>query len=458
MPIKALKSVLKKDRQAKILIDELCNKMDIEIAVVNNLDQVIWGNRDNGYSHSFPIQVNRMDVGTVLSNQKDGVYIADMIALLAKKEFEKKKIGSEVLGLYREINMIYDFSEKISEKIDAASIANMALSEASQIIDCSHGLFLMYDSNVDEVVELASFGDSPSQSQEIIKHGTLLKHLILKGTSSIIETEALSVINALSHLKSLMYAPLKVKHRNLGLLMLGHQETKDFTAAELKLLTTIAIQSASAIESAHLYQKGLREAKEREEAIRKIHDVSTKFVPFEFIHALGKTKLTEVRLGDQVEREVTVVFADIRDFTSLSETMAPEDNFHFINAFNKRIGPIIRQHNGFIIQYLGDGFMAIFPNGTQDALRASVAMHKLLATYNRERKSKNRSAIKIGIGMQNGKLIMGITGDVERMEASTISDTVNTAARIEGLSKHFGTYILLTESCIEDLVIWGWLK
>jgi class 3 adenylate cyclase len=123
----------------------------------------------------------------------------------------------------------------------------------------------------------------------------------------------------------------------------------------------------------------------------------------------------------------------------------------FINSFNKKMGPIIRENKGFIMQYLGDGFMALFPGGSQQALRASVQMHVALEEYNLERIAKGRSPVKIGIGMQNGDLIMGITGDVERLDAAIISDTVNTASRIEGLSKHFGTSILITGRCKEKL-------
>ncbi len=115
------------------------------------------------------------------------------------------------------------------------------------------------------------------------------------------------------------------------------------------------------------------------------------------------------------------------------------------------MGPVIRKNSGFIMQYLGDGFMALFPGGSQNALRAAIEMHKTLDDYNQIRKNKNRSPVRVGIGMQNGDLIMGITGDVERLDAAIISDTVNTASRIEGLSKHFGTSILMTGKCMENL-------
>ncbi len=230
----------------------------------------------------------------------------------------------------------------------------------------------------------------------------------------------------------MMYAPLKVKNRTMGMVIWVMQR-KRIQCRELKLLTTISLQSAVAIESAQLYQKGLKEAQEREHAIKSIHQVSQKFVPTEFIRSLGKNRLTEVSLGDLAEKEVSVIFVDIRD-SPISENLSPKDNFLFINSFNKKMGPIIEKM-GFIMQYLGDGFMALFPGGSQNALRASVEMHvpwKIIIAIECE---KGRSPVKIGIGMQNGDLIMGITGDVERLDAAIISDTVNTASRIEGLVK-----------------------
>jgi len=400
---------------------------------------------------SLPLEFEGEPLGTFYYSSEEALPILEVLKVLFQKEWEKKKIGKEVLGLYREINMIYDLSEMISEKIDAQSIAEVALGEATQIINTTHGLFLMYDPEQDKVIQMAEFGENPKSQDYIKSQREVLKELIQRGTSGIVPPGRVSQNPALQHLKAAMFAPLKVKHHTLGLVILGHTEALEYTAADLKLLTTIALQSATAIESAHLYQKGLKEVQDREEAIRKIHDASQKFVPSEFIKSLGKAKITEVFLGDLAEREVTVVFVDIRGFTTLSEGMSPTDNFLFVNAFNNRMGPVIRKNRGFIMQYLGDGFMALFPAGSQDAMTASVEMHKVLQEYNRERAARDRLPVKIGVGMQNGKLIMGITGDNERLDAAIISDTVNTAARIEGLSKHYGTSILLTQECRDSL-------
>lgn len=448
--LKALKHILQRDSSSQSLLETLSQKFDVDFCVEGSNKVILWGEK-GVFKNSAILEYQDEVLATFYYDHTNALTVFETIKLLFQKEWEKKKIGKEILGLYREINMIYDLSEMISEKIDASSIAQVALGEAVQIIDTTHGLFLMYDSDNDKVVEIAQFGDNPSSQTNIDKQKERLKELIKKGSSAIVPKEQVAKNPALKHLKTVMYAPLKVKHRTLGLMVLGHKEEIEYTAAELKLLTTIALQSSSAIESAHLYQKGLKEVQDREEAIRKIHDASQKFVPSEFIKSLGKARITEVSLGDLAEREVTVVFADIRGFTTISEGLSPKDNFLFVNGFNNRMGPIVRKNGGFIMQYLGDGFMALFPKGAQGALEASVEMHKVLQTYNLERSSKNRLPVKIGVGMQNGKLIMGITGDTERLDAAIISDTVNTAARIEGLSKYYGASILLTGSCKKKL-------
>ena len=452
-PVKYYSRILKnilKDPKNSDLLESLGQHMNLKFSISSVDGGILWGVHSSS-ERLFELRDNNVFFAQVNADKEQGQVISNLIMALVRKDLEKKKIGNEVLGLYREINMIYGFSERLSETIEQDSIAEMALTEASQIIDSSHGLFLINDTDLDRVRLLSSFGEDKDRDKNIDSQNLILKELIKRGTSSIVEHERIKANPALKHLNSVMYAPLKVKNNMLGMVILGHSKTKDFTAAELKLLTTIALQSAVAIESAQLYQKGLRAAKEREEAITAIHKVSQKFVPNEFIKSLGKDRITEVSLGDLVEKEVTVMFVDIRDFTTISENLKPKDNFLFINSFNKRMGPIIRKNEAFIMQYLGDGFMALFPNGAQHALRAAVEMNKELENLNIERKGNNSLPIKIGIGMQNGNLIMGITGDIDRLDAAIISDTVNTASRIEGLSKHFGTNILITQDCIDNL-------
>ncbi len=200
-----------------------------------------------------------------------------------------------------------------------------------------------------------------------------------------------------------------------------------------------------------IIQERVNVQREKTQQLEAINAASAKFVPSTFLNFLGKKNILDATLGDYVEKQVTVLFSDIRDYTTLSEKMTPEQNFRFVNAFNQRMGPIIQKHHGFVNQYLGDGIMAIFPENTDDTLQAAIGMQKELSSYNRIRISKNKASLRMGIGLHAGPLIMGIIGDEQRMDAATISDTVNTASRIEGLTKYFGVNILLSENCVDKL-------
>ncbi|MEM7655229.1 MAG: adenylate/guanylate cyclase domain-containing protein [Bacteroidota bacterium] len=180
--------------------------------------------------------------------------------------------------------------------------------------------------------------------------------------------------------------------------------------------------------------------------LQKINTAFGRFVPHAFLESLGHQSVLDVKLGDQVEKEVTVLFSDIRSYTTLAEGMTPQENFNFLNAYLGRMGPIIQAHDGFVNQYYGDGIMALFMGKPEDAVAAAVEMQQELARYNEDRLEKGRTAIRIGIGLHTGPLMMGIIGDTLRLEAGVVSDTVNTAARMEGLTKHFGVTVLLSEA------------
>lgn len=195
----------------------------------------------------------------------------------------------------------------------------------------------------------------------------------------------------------------------------------------------------------------VRISEEKAIQLQKINTASAKFVPSTFLNFLGKENILDATLGDYVEKQVSVLFSDIRDYTTLSEQMTPEENFRFVNAYNRRMGPIIQKHQGFVNQYLGDGLMAIFPENTSATLKAAIAMQQTLQEYNHTRIAKTKIPIRMGIGIHAGPLIMGIIGDDQRMDAATISDTVNAASRVEGLTKHFGANILLSEAVVDNL-------
>lgn len=187
------------------------------------------------------------------------------------------------------------------------------------------------------------------------------------------------------------------------------------------------------------------------ENLQKTNESYSRFVPIEFLQLLGKERITDIQLGDQVQREMTVLFSDIRSFTSLSEKMTPKDNFDFLNSYLQRMSPVIRGSGGFIDKFIGDGIMALFPDYVDDALKAALDMHSVLRDLNEKRVKKNYSVIKIGIGIHTGNLMLGTIGEKERMDGSVISDSVNIASRIEGLTKLYGADLLISETAFQKV-------
>ena len=169
-----------------------------------------------------------------------------------------------------------------------------------------------------------------------------------------------------------------------------------------------------------------------------------RFVPHNFLNFLSRESILDVQLGDQVLKEMTVMFSDIRDFTTLSEAMTPKENFNFLNSYLSRVGPVIRQHDGFIDKYIGDAIMALFPDSAKDALQAALAMQKEVALYNQYRHQQGYAPISIGIGLHTGNLMLGTIGESERLETTAIADAVNLASRLEGLTKLYGAGILIS--------------
>lgn len=177
-----------------------------------------------------------------------------------------------------------------------------------------------------------------------------------------------------------------------------------------------------------------------------------RFVPVDFLKILGRESIEDVELGDQTERTMTVLFSDLRDFTRLSESMTPAENFAFLNRLLERLGPVIRAHNGFVDKYIGDAIMALFPAGADDAVAAALAMQAELARYNTEQKAIRRAPVRMGIGINTGKLMLGTVGETERIEGTVISDAVNLASRLESESKNFGAAILISDATRRALI------
>ena len=185
--------------------------------------------------------------------------------------------------------------------------------------------------------------------------------------------------------------------------------------------------------------------------ISQLNEAYFRFVPRQFLEILDKADIVDIQLGDQVQKEMTVMFSDIRGFTELSESMTPKENFDFINHYLGYMEPVIGNNNGFIDKFIGDAIMALFHEKPDDALNAAIQMRKMLEQFNADRIAQHLAPIDSGIGMHTGKLMLGVVGGVSRMDGTVISDAVNLAARLEGLTKIYCTSIIISEDTIQKL-------
>ncbi len=166
---------------------------------------------------------------------------------------------------------------------------------------------------------------------------------------------------------------------------------------------------------------------------------------------LERDSILDVKLGDQVERKLTVMFSDIRHFTTLSESMTPQENFNFLNSYLKQMEPVIGMHRGIIDKYMGDAIMALFTQGADDAVSGAIHMIEKLDEYNSGRTRAGYAPIQIGFGLNTGIVMIGTVGGANRMESTVIGDAVNLTSRIEEATKTYHTPLLISQNTLYDL-------
>lgn len=181
-----------------------------------------------------------------------------------------------------------------------------------------------------------------------------------------------------------------------------------------------------------------------------------KFVPPQFLNRIAKDGIHSIKPGNAERDEVTVLFSDIRSFTSMAETMSPDEVFNMLNRYLSYVEPPISRNNGFVDKYMGDGIMALFEKSADTrsakfAITAALEMQEALARYNRHREEDGKVPLEMGIGLHIGQVIIGTIGAQERMDSTAIGDAVNLASRIEGMTKIYGVPILASLDTLRSL-------
>jgi class 3 adenylate cyclase len=243
---------------------------------------------------------------------------------------------------------------------------------------------------------------------------------------------------------SVLCLPLVTQGRLTAIVYMENNLTAGaFTGESVQLLRMLSAQGAISIENARLYVKQV-------ELTRSY----SRFVPPEFLRLMGKPEITDLALGDHIGQEAAILFSDIRNFTTLSEGMAAGENFAFVNSYFDLVSPVIRRHSGVIVKYLGDGMMAVFPNGVDMAVNAAKDYAVQVGKFNSLRAGSGESPISFGIGIHVGDVVLGTVGEPERMQSDFFSDAVNLTARLESLTKQFNVSALVSREALEKTTEW----
>ena len=186
--------------------------------------------------------------------------------------------------------------------------------------------------------------------------------------------------------------------------------------------------------------------------LRRTLTTFERFVPQKFLAVVAPEGIDRIEVGVGAARRISVLFSDIRGYTKMSEGMPPLEVFNLLNDYLARMGQAISSSGGFIDKYIGDAIMALFDDEhTDGVLDAALAMRRTLAAFNADRATRGQPTIECGIGAHGGEVVMGTIGFTSKIESTVVGDAVNTASRIEGMTKDYGVAVLVTDAIVQGL-------
>lgn len=178
------------------------------------------------------------------------------------------------------------------------------------------------------------------------------------------------------------------------------------------------------------------------------------FVPDQFLQRIAPQGVESIQLGDAIESEVTILFCDIRDFTAIAEAQSAQKTFSWLNQFFTSINQVVEACHGFIDKYLGDAVMVVFDRSQHhatDGLTAVVKIAQALTQLNQEQAASLDAPIRVGMGLHTGQAVIGTIGASRRMDTTVVGDVVNTAARLEELTKVYACQSIVSEAVVAQL-------
>ncbi|MCB1307972.1 MAG: protein kinase [Leptospiraceae bacterium] len=249
-------------------------------------------------------------------------------------------------------------------------------------------------------------------------------------------------------LRSVLSVPIVLRNRNLGILYLdNHEASSVFSLRDREMVENFATQVAIAMNNAQVFEREKAARQQTEETLK----IFERFVPRKFTERFAEGHVELLKTGLSRQDRLAILFSDLRDFTSLAESMTPGETFLLLNDYLNAMDAPIRRNRGFVDKFMGDAIMALFDGAPLTAVHAALEMLEELKRFNEHRRKSNLRELKSGIGINSGEVMLGVIGSAERMDTTVMGDVVNTAARIESLTKVYGANLLIGEDTYQGI-------
>ena len=261
-----LGQLIRRQPDARALLSSIADALGVTVAIEDTEGTLLHGAAPAAPGIArYPVRFEDASFGWV-AGPEGARAVALVLEHLLARSAERKALGSEVLHLYREINLIYSFSEKLAALLDLDRVAQLTLQEARHLIVATDGVIMLLDEGTGELKTVAGSGDEMTGLSGFRRGYGILGAIVESGIGEIVNevNSDRRRVSETTALKALIAAPLKVGERVIGIIALGSTMPKAYTAGELKLLNTLALQTATAIENARLFERTLQAARERE--------------------------------------------------------------------------------------------------------------------------------------------------------------------------------------------------
>jgi predicted ATPase/class 3 adenylate cyclase len=341
-------------------------------------------------------------------------------------------------------------SQAISGEIELGPLVTKLLSVCCENAGAKRGALILEEAGalrvcgvqgVNEVDFGAQLDDTPAISSAIVRYAWRSGSLVVLDDAAAVGDFAGTEDVSNAGLRSVLAAPLVHQGRVQGVVYLDNNLVAGaFTEERARLVTVLAGQAAISVRNAQLYAAQVAQK-----------EAFARFVPKDFLRNLSRDDINDVGLGEGVEKEMAVMFTDLRGFTDISEGMSPTALMAFLNEHLGFMGPAISRHQGFIDKFIGDAILALFDSGADAAVQAGIAMQRAHAAFNELRVARGDRPVGLGLGIHTGPLTLGTIGNDVRLSCTVLGDTVNLASRVESLTKHYGAPMLITGETVRRL-------